>query len=80
MSIQGFKVNKYEVVDSKGEVHTIESRWMFDDDGVLTFRHGERGNSRIIAAFAPGCWLYVKMIKEDDNDSKDQTDQTSGSE
>ena len=47
-------------------MHTIESRWMFNDGGTLLFRHGERGNSRIVAAFAPGHWISVKLVKEEE--------------
>lgn len=61
---QGYSVNTYEVTTSDGEVHTIESRWMFHENGALLFRHGERGNSRVIAAFAPGIWLSMKVVEE----------------
>jgi hypothetical protein len=61
--VEGFVTHKYEVVDAHGETHTVESRWMFNDEGTLIFRHGERGNSRIVAAFAPGHWISVKLAK-----------------
>jgi hypothetical protein len=63
MNRHGFTVHKYEVIDAQGEVHNIESRWMFNDNNALIFRHGERGNSRIIAAFAPGHWISVKLVE-----------------
>lgn len=59
----GFTAHRYEVWDTDGERHTIHSRWMFNENGTLIFRHGERGNSRIIAAFGAGFWVAVKLLE-----------------
>lgn len=67
MTKEGFTINAYQVTDTEGEIHTIYSRWMFKDDGGdLVFRHGERGNSKIIAAFGAGRWISVKLVKKED--------------
>jgi hypothetical protein len=75
LTVEGFTTHEYEVLDTEGEVHTIRSRWMFNDSGTLVFRHGERGNSRIVAAFSTGHWVSVKLVTP----KGDQSDQNSHS-
>ncbi|MGN6451433.1 MAG: hypothetical protein ACTHLK_23120 [Brucella intermedia] len=51
------KVQKYTVVDSIGTVHVVEADYIFKEDGELTFRVGERGNTQITGMFARGQWI-----------------------
>jgi hypothetical protein len=39
-----------------GHVVRIAATWCFNNSGELCFRKGRKGNSQVIALFAPGQW------------------------
>lgn len=47
----------YDVTEVTGVVQTIETTFMFNNAGELTFRLGERGDSEIVAVFPAGQWI-----------------------
>jgi hypothetical protein len=54
----------YQVTDVHGTVHPVTAHWVFNNNGALTFRYGERGSSEVVAEFAAGQW--TAMIRERD--------------
>lgn len=53
----------YDVTDTFGTVHRIECDFIFDNNGVLVFRQGERGSSELVATFAAGQWSGCVKVR-----------------
>jgi hypothetical protein len=61
-------VKSFRVMDTAGVVHTIRADWAFNNDGLPVFRTGERGDTEVVANFAPGTWM--SFIRVDASESE----------
>lgn len=60
----------FEVTDVHGVVHTIQCDFMFNNNGELVFRSGERGNTEIDAMFAVGQWTSCVNTSKREKEKK----------
>jgi isopentenyldiphosphate isomerase len=56
-------VKTYVVTETSGVVHYIDCDYMFNNNGELVFRSGQRGQSEVSAIFHPGMWTSCVKAK-----------------